>query len=69
MRRARLGGTCARCGASAPDGLFWENRLVVLDFGVPEIPPIEPDTTVPVLCDECELRRREREDADYLRGR
>jgi hypothetical protein len=42
--------TCAQCGKVGP-GLFWENRLKVLDFGVSGFPPIEPDTTAPVRCD------------------
>jgi hypothetical protein len=49
--------TCAQCGKVGP-GLFWENRLKVLDFGVSGFPPIEPDTTAPVRCDRCETVAR-----------
>lgn len=48
---------CERCGKRG--GLLWENRLKVLDFGIEGMPPVEPDTTVPVLCDDCEERQRQ----------
>lgn len=57
MRQARLGGSCAACGKTAPDGLYWENCLVVLDPGG-DVAPMEPDTTQPIRCDACELLAR-----------
>lgn len=52
-------GPCAWCGEDRP-GLYWESRQQVLDFGVPTLPPlIETWDNAPVLCDECELKRRE----------
>ncbi len=69
MRQARLGGWCADCGREGREGLYWENALVVLDLGVPGMPPLEPDTSPPVLCDACEGRRREAESAAAKGGR
>ncbi len=60
MRRGRNGGLCAVCGDERDDGLFWENYLKVLDFGVDTMPPMEPDTTEPVRCDRCEFEHRVR---------
>lgn len=57
MRRMRNGGKCAVCGRSERTGPFWENHLIVLDFGTPTMPIIEPDTTQPVRCDACETLR------------
>jgi hypothetical protein len=54
MRRMRCGGLCGLCGVERDDGAFWENYLKVLDFGAP-MGLIEPDTSLPVLCDNCEL--------------
>ena len=62
MRRGRQGGFCAKCGAESDDGLYWESYAKVIDFGVPSMAPIEPDMTTPVLCDDCELDRREEEE-------
>lgn len=54
MRKLNPHGTCEQCGAAGP---VWVNVLKVLDFGVETMPPIEPDTTAPVLCDRCEMPR------------
>jgi hypothetical protein len=62
MRTARKGGLCADCGKASSDGLFWTNRLAVLDFGVPGLPAKEPDTTQPDRCDACEYLHRLRRD-------
>ena len=62
MRKSKLGGTCEVCGASSSTGLYWTNVYIVLDFGVPEMPPMEPDMSQPQLCDKChELRQNDME--------
>jgi hypothetical protein len=53
MRRGRKGGLCALCGIESDGGLYWESAYVLLDFGIPGVPPIEPGMTRPVLCDNC----------------
>lgn len=53
MQRGRKGGLCALCGVEGDDGLYWESAYIVLDFGVPGLPPFEPDMTKPVMCDNC----------------
>jgi hypothetical protein len=55
MRRMRKGGLCGLCGIERDDGAYWENYARVLDFGVPGMVPVEPDMTMPILCDNCEL--------------
>jgi hypothetical protein len=54
MRKMVQGGTCGHCGRSSPTGGYWVNVLKVLDFGVDTMLPLEPDTSVPVLCDDCQ---------------
>lgn len=49
MRRSQRGGTCARCGAAGPAGIYWTG---------PDTIPVPPDPTVPVLCDRCETDRQ-----------
>lgn len=58
--RAFLGhcGTCDRCGAFA---FLWVDVPRVLDYGVPDMPPVETEMVGEQLCDGCELKRR-RED-------
>lgn len=56
MRSAKQGGLCAHCGRESDEGLFWANNPKVLDFGVPGVAPIEPDMTMPTLCDDCQTR-------------
>jgi hypothetical protein len=68
MRSMKQGGTCAVCGRASAEGAFWTNRLVVLDFGVPTMPPFEPDTSEPERCDECEQACRMRRDFEANPG-
>lgn len=65
MRSATDHGPCAVCGKTAP-GLYWTNRLIVLDFGVDGMPPIEPDTTQPVRCDDCEIKASDNAVVDFF---
>lgn len=69
MQRGRKGGLCALCGVENDEGLYWEPAPIVLDFGVPTMPPIEPDMTKPVVCDSCHLLQTVvedyREDPDW----
>lgn len=62
MRRARNGGTCARCGDSRRAGLYWENAPVVLDLSDAGGPIYEPDMMTPVRCDSCECYERVHQD-------
>lgn len=57
MREGTDRGPCAKCGKKGP-GLYWRSTAIVLDFGVPDVAPMEPNMTVPVLCDDCEDARR-----------
>lgn len=54
MRVTSNHGPCEVCGKATP-GLYWRNSAKVLDFGVSWMPPMEPDMTQPVRCDDCEL--------------
>jgi hypothetical protein len=54
MRRGRKGGLCMLCGAESDGGLYWEPAPITLDLGIPGVPPLEPDLSGPVLCDNCE---------------
>jgi hypothetical protein len=62
MRKAKRGGTCADCGATSTEGLYWINLVKVLDCGVEGMAPVEPDTRAPERCDDCEYLYRMRPD-------
>jgi hypothetical protein len=55
MRSGCKGGLCSLCGVESDEGLYWRCVPIVLDFGVPTMPIIEPDMSVPTRCDNCEL--------------
>ncbi len=55
MRKGHNRGPCADCGTNEQPGLYWRSVHIVLDFGVPSIPPVEPgDLGEPIRCDRCE---------------
>jgi hypothetical protein len=53
MRKMVSGGTCAACKRTSKNGAFWATMMQVLDFGNGLI--LEPNTSEPVRCDDCEL--------------
>ena len=65
VRRLHESGRCAACGAT---GAVWRNHLFVIDYGVPGLPPQEPDTRRPDLCDACEYAQNRYEAAVWCRA-
>jgi hypothetical protein len=59
-------GPCESCGRLVICGAYWVNEYKILDFGVPGMPPIEPNMMKPRRCDDCEILHR-LQDPDYWR--
>lgn len=47
---------CESCGRKT--GSLWVPYAKVLDFGVPTMPPLEPNMMEPKRCDDCEMLAR-----------